>query len=73
MNDHALSELVAMVAVHIERAPGPLEKRLVLMRGFAQAHRLNPAVMDDPDLTLLDSVIRGPGSAGAETPGPLEG
>ena len=60
VNDHALSELAAMVAVHIERAPGPLEKRLVLMRGFAQAHRLNPAITDDPDLSLLDSLIREP-------------
>lgn len=50
-----------MVAAHIERAPGLMEKRLVLMRGFAQAHRLNPAVTDDPDLTLLDSLICEPG------------
>lgn len=48
VNNHALSELAAMVAVHIERAPGPLEKRLVLMHGFAQAQRLNSAVTDDP-------------------------
>lgn len=53
VHDHALSELAAMVAVHIERAPGPLEKRLVLMHGFAQAQRLNPAVTDDPISTSL--------------------
>lgn len=60
VNDHALSELAAMVAVQIERAPGPMEKRLVLMRAFAQAHQFNSAVMDDPDLTLLDALIREP-------------
>jgi len=30
------------------------------MRGFAHAHRLNPAVTDDPDLALLDSLILEP-------------
>jgi hypothetical protein len=59
-HDHALSELAASVAVYIDRAPGPMEKRLVLMRAFAQAHRLNPTVTDDPDLTLLDLLIREP-------------
>ena len=48
------------MAMHTERAPGPMEKRLVLMRGFALAHRLNPTVTDDPHLTLLDSLIREP-------------
>jgi hypothetical protein len=37
-----------------------MEKRLVLMRAFGQAHRLNPDVTDDPDLTLLDALIREP-------------
>lgn len=60
VNDHALSELAAMVAVQIERAPGPMEKRLVLMRAFGHAHRLNADVTDDPDLTLLDALIREP-------------
>jgi len=43
-----------------------MEKRLVLMRGFTQAHRPNPTMTDDLDLTLLDSLIRAQ-SAGAET------
>ena len=61
MNDHALFKLATMVAAHVEYAPGLMEKRLVLMRGFARAHRLNPAVTDDPDLALLDSIICEPG------------
>jgi len=60
VNVHALSELAAMVAVYTEREPGPMEKRLILMRAFAQAHRFNPIVTDDPDLTTLDSLIREP-------------
>ena len=60
VNDHALVELAAMVAAQMARAPGPMEKRLILMRAFAQAHRFNPAVTDDPDLTLLDTLIRKP-------------
>lgn len=50
-----------MVAVRIERAPGPMGKRLVLMRAFAKAYRFNPAVTEDLDLTLLDALIREPG------------
>ena len=60
MNDHALAELAAMVAVHVECAPGRMEKRLVLMHAFAQAHQFNSAVTDDPDLTLLDALIGKP-------------
>lgn len=37
------------------------EKRLVLLRAFTEAHRLNHAVTDDPDLALLDSLLRPPG------------
>jgi hypothetical protein len=60
VNDRALSELAATVVVHIERAPGHMEKRLVLISAFGQAHQWNPAVTDDPDLSLLDSLIREP-------------
>jgi hypothetical protein len=60
MNDHTIVELAAMVAVHVECAPGRMEKRLVLMRAFAQAHQLNSAVTEGPDLTLLDALIGKP-------------
>ena len=56
----ALTELAGQVAVHVERAPGLTEKRLVLLRGFAEAHRLNSAVTDDPDLALLDLLLQQP-------------
>lgn len=60
MNDQALSQLAAMVAVQIESALGRMEKRLILMRAFAQAHRFNSAVTEDPDIMLLDALIREP-------------
>lgn len=56
----ALTELAGQIAVHVERAPGLTEKRLVLLRGFAEAHRLNHAVTDDPDLALLDLLLQQP-------------
>jgi hypothetical protein len=59
-NDSALAELAVWTAVHVERAPGFLEKRLVLVRAFSQAHQLNAAVTDDPDLILLDTLLRHP-------------
>jgi len=37
------------------------EKRLVLLRAITEAHGLNPAVTDNPDLALLDSLLRPPG------------
>lgn len=54
----ALTELAELVAVNVERAPGQTEKRLVLLRGFVAAHRLNHAVTDDPDLALLDLLLQ---------------
>ncbi|MGQ0809641.1 MAG: hypothetical protein ACT4OO_00240 [Nitrospiraceae bacterium] len=56
---HALSELAVTTAVYVERAPGPAEKRLVILRVFAEARRINPAV-PTPDLTLLDRLMRDP-------------
>ena len=56
----ALMELAVQAAVHVERAPGLTEKRLVLLRGFVEAHRLNPAITDDPDLPLLDLLLQQP-------------
>ena len=56
----ALTELAEQIAVHVECAPGKTEKRLVLLRGFAEAHRLNHAVTDDPDLALLDLLLQQP-------------
>jgi hypothetical protein len=55
-----LSELAVRTAVNVERAPGRAEKRLALMSGFAEAHRLNQGVTDDPDLALLDTLLRQP-------------
>ncbi len=56
----ALTELAEQIAVNVERAPGQTEKRLVLLRGFAEAHRFNHAVTDDPDLALLDLLLQQP-------------
>ncbi|MGH7206799.1 MAG: hypothetical protein ACREI2_11390 [Nitrospiraceae bacterium] len=56
----ALTELAEQIAIHVERAPGQTEKRLVLLRGFVEAHRLNDAVTDDPDLALLDLLLQQP-------------
>lgn len=56
----ALTELAELIAVNVERAPGLTEKRLVLLRGFAEAHRLNDAVTNDPDLDLLDLLLQQP-------------
>lgn len=56
----ALTELAELIAVNVERAPGQTEKRLVLLRGFVEAHRLNHAVTDDPDLVLLDLLLQQP-------------
>ena len=56
----ALTELAELIAVNVERAPGQTEKRLVLLRGFGEAHRLNDAVTDDPDLALLDLLLQQP-------------
>ena len=39
----ALTELAELIAVNVERAPGQTEKRLVLLRGVVEAHRLNDA------------------------------
>lgn len=57
---NALAELAVWTAVSVERAPGLAEKRLALMRGFAEAHRLNSAITDDPDLALLDKLLGQP-------------
>ncbi len=57
---NALTELAGQIAIHVERAPGLTEKRLVLLRGFAEAHRLNHPVTDDPDLALLDLLFQQP-------------
>lgn len=56
----ALTELAEQIAVNVERAPGQTEKRRVLLRGFVEAHRLNHAVTDDPDLVLLDLMLQQP-------------
>ena len=56
----ALTELAELIAVNVEREPGQTEKRLVLLRGFVEAHRLNHAVTDDPDLALLDLLLQQP-------------
>ncbi|MGH7228280.1 MAG: hypothetical protein ACREIH_03610 [Nitrospiraceae bacterium] len=56
----ALTELAEQIAANVERAPGQTEKRLVLLRGFAEAHCFNPAVTDDPDLALLDLLLQQP-------------
>jgi len=56
----ALTELAELIAVNVERAPGKTEKRLVLLRGFAEAHQLNDAITDDPDLALLDLLLQRP-------------
>jgi len=56
----ALTELAELIAVNVERAPGQTEKRLVLYRGFVEAHRLNDTVTDDPDLALLDLLLQRP-------------
>ncbi len=55
---HALAELAVVTAIGVERAPGPVERRLVLMQAFGEAHRINPAVTEDPDLRLLDGLLR---------------
>jgi hypothetical protein len=55
-----LSELALHTAVYLERAPGRAEKRMVLFKAFAEAHRFNPAVTDDPALTLLDALLNQP-------------
>jgi hypothetical protein len=55
-----LSELALHTAVYLERAPGRAEKRMVLFKAFVEAHRLNPAVTDDPALTLLDMLLDQP-------------
>jgi len=57
---NGLTELAGQIAAHVERAPGLTEKRLVLLRGFSEAHRLNHAVTDDPDLALLDLLLQQP-------------
>jgi len=56
----ALTELAELIAVNVERAPGQTEKRLVLLRGFGEAHRLNDAVTHDADLALLDLLLQQP-------------
>jgi len=56
----ALTELAEQIAVNTERAPGQTEKRLVLLRGFVEAHRLNHVVTDDPELALLDLLLQQP-------------
>jgi hypothetical protein len=55
-----LAELAIWTALNVERAPGPAEKRLALMRAFAEAHRLNETVPEDPDLALLDTLLQQP-------------
>ncbi|MBI4400452.1 MAG: hypothetical protein HY581_02330 [Nitrospirae bacterium] len=57
---HALEELAVQTAVYVERAPGRAEKRLVLFKAFVEAHQLNAAVTDDPDLILLDTLLQQP-------------
>jgi len=57
---NALTELAGQIAFHVERAPGLTEKRLVMLRGFAEAQRLNHAVTDDPDLALPDLLLQQP-------------
>jgi hypothetical protein len=56
----ALAELAARTTFHVDRAPGLIEKRLVLMRGFAEAHQIHDAVTDDPDLALIDTLLQRP-------------
>lgn len=58
----ALSDLALLTAAQVERAPGPAEKRLVLLRAFAQAHRLTSAITDDPGLPLINTLLRQPES-----------
>jgi hypothetical protein len=57
---NALAELAILVAVAVERAPGPAEKRLALFRGFEQAHRIDESISPDPQRTLLDTLLRDP-------------
>jgi hypothetical protein len=57
---NALAGLALRTTVDIERAPGVAEKRLVLLHGFAAAHRLDPGIPDDPDMALLDTLLRQP-------------
>jgi hypothetical protein len=54
----ALVQLAVLTAVQVERAPGPVERRLVLLRAFAEARRLNPALVEEPDLSLLNGLLR---------------
>lgn len=57
---NALSDLAWHTAAQVERAPGPAEKRLVLLRAFAQARRINPTISDDPSLSLMNTLLRQP-------------
>jgi hypothetical protein len=56
----ALEQLAAVTAFRIAQAPGYLEQRMVLMQAFAHAHRLDPAITNDPDLALLDRLRQEP-------------
>ncbi|WP_447977509.1 hypothetical protein [Candidatus Nitrospira bockiana] len=60
VNRVALSQLALRVVVGVERAPGIAERRLMLLRAFGHAHQLNPAVPEDPDIALLDSLLQHP-------------
>lgn len=54
----ALAQLALLTAVHVERAPGPVERRLVLLRAFGEARRLNPALVEEPSLGLLNGLLQ---------------
>jgi hypothetical protein len=58
--EKTLAELAIRTAVNVERAPGPAEKRLALMRGFAEAYRVHEAVPEDPNLAVLDTLLQQP-------------
>lgn len=59
-NGDPLAALAAFAALRVAQAPGRLEKRMVLMQAFAQAHQVNPAITSDPDLTVVDRLLQHP-------------
>jgi hypothetical protein len=55
--DRALADLAERVAATVARAPGPAERRLVLLQAFAAARRLTNGIPPDTNRAELDQLL----------------